>query len=60
MKCGPFQINAADDPNDTIACACLVIHKCDDAAEDDTHEWEFVVHDENDDGICEFLFWEDE
>lgn len=52
----------AANPDEILCDACIVIHKCDDddGDGDPTDEWEFVVHDENDDGICEFIFWEDD
>lgn len=50
----------AADPDEIFCDACVVIHKADDADEDDTDEWEFVVHDEDGDGVCEFVFWGDD
>ena len=63
--CGSFAITNDIDENDILCNACIVIHKCDDSAagddapDDDSPEWEFVIEDEDEDGKCTFVFWED-
>lgn len=54
------------DPNEIVCDACIVIHKCDDSAagddpaNDDSPEWEFVIEDEDEDGVCTYVFWGDD
>lgn len=64
--CGDFQMSTDVDANDVVCQACIVIHKCDDSAAgddlpgDESPEWEFVIEDEDADGICTYVFWEDD
>lgn len=51
------------DPDEILCDACIIIHKCDDSgagddqAGKDTSEWEFVIEDEDENGICTYVFW---